>query len=655
MVNTGLATLSSAVAAPGAGRRTASSSRRRARVEGREDGVDGNFTATRDDAQDPPPSSRDLKKAVAVGAYLAASSAALTLQWGAMASRASACAPVSSTSSSAPATDTTFAEGPIPAFLASGGEWSQNRYKDVIEFYSRRAAELRGGRQHEEQQKQKQKKQERARRGEGRKPRIAEGAGTAGGRAEKGARSPAARVDPMPGGPKFSAGTLVRHQSQDARVLQASRKKASGPYTYRLEAVDGSRCFRNVAEADLSLPMAARAAAALEGAGEAAAAAAAAAAAWAAWAWEAAMAMAGACAGWARAAASGAWGSTSVALAQFDFSLSSTMTRFTAAVTTSFAGVRPKLSEAVAAAAALLAGFVASLQSLDATGVQARAREVTAMVAGGVAGSWSYCAGILAGITLPRIAAPSLPGWVASPKVALPPMDGAAISAKFGELSATIGEAYIKAASKIGDGFPRLPFFAPGLAALLLLVCAAAVFRRMRGSGEGSGKMAALEYEPAVVPPPAPRRSAPAAATSGTPEPPKVVPSSPSPEAGKKEKSSAADPLLMLGAAVSLGADAVGAALKGDDEAEDQSGADATASVDEMVTSARTGLKNFGKEVTKVSKGFDRSMAKVSVPEGGSLLARELVLTSILLFCSLSLSHPAGRRVRGKGCKQACA
>ena len=313
------------------------------------------------------------------------------------------------------------------------------------------------------------------------------------------------------------------------------------------------------------------------------------------------------------------------------------------------------MSEAVAAAAALLAGFVASLQSLDATGVQARAREVTAMVAGGVAGSWSYCAGILAGITLPRIAAPSLPGWVASPKVALPPMDGAAISAKFGELSATIGEAYIKAASKIGDCFPRLPFFAPGLAALLLLVCAAAVFRRMRGSGEGSGKMAALEYEPAVVPPPAPRRSAPAAATSGTPEPPKVVPSSPSPEAGKKEKSSAADPLLMLGAAVSLGADAVGAALKGDDEAEDQSGADATASVDEMVTSARTGLKNFGKEVTKVSKGFDRSMAKVSVPEGGSLLARELVLISILLFCSLSLSHPAGRRVRGKGCKQACA
>ena len=161
------------------------------------------------------------------------------------------------------------------------------------------------------------------------------------------------------------------------------------------------------------------------------------------------------------------------------------------------------MSEAVAAAAALLAGFVASLQSLDATGVQARAREVTAMVAGGVAGSWSYCAGILAGITLPRIAAPSLPGWVASPKVALPPMDGAAISAKFGELSATIGEAYIKAASKIGDGFPRLPFFAPGLAALLLLVCAAAVFRRMRGSGKGSGKMAALEYEPAVVPPPA--------------------------------------------------------------------------------------------------------------------------------------------------------
>ncbi len=319
------------------------------------------------------------KRVLSVGAYLAAASSGAALGLGPAGAARAGCAPCgggSSSSSStaqpspAKATGAGAAMGvnevaDFPSFLASGGEWGQNRYRDVVDYYTKRGADNAKPKQAPAPApvaSTKGKSKNGGGGGKGKSALLAAAGGLAtqqpGG--SGGAEASAGRN----GAGCFAEGTKVIYkdprtgQQFKMRVAGAQTKKKGG--VYRLESEDGTIRFRGVKGEDVSLPLLVRAR-------------------------EGAMARTGGLATTllaachrvaallaallrsAAAIASDGWARTSAALAAADFTLSDNLVKLNRLFTGAFSGVslpRPSLAPVLAlfgSVGAAVSAFAAGL------------------------------------------------------------------------------------------------------------------------------------------------------------------------------------------------------------------------------------------------------------------------------------------------------
>jgi hypothetical protein len=202
-----------------------------------------------------------LQKGFTVGVYLAASSVAIALQYAAPAgggplgglslsqtARAAASSSSSSSSSSSIPSD-------FPAFLKSGGDWTQNRYQDVVSYYSKQVEQLKDKQQLATSQdaiSKKKAKKTKANKRQHRANTRAEPAADA--------KTPTSGEDNKLPNSRFTEGELVVYkdtrtgQNFKMTVLKVQQSRKSG-HVYRLESIDGTICSKGVKECDLSLPI----------------------------------------------------------------------------------------------------------------------------------------------------------------------------------------------------------------------------------------------------------------------------------------------------------------------------------------------------------------------------------------------------------------
>ena len=516
-------------------------------------------------------------KALSVGLYLAASSASVALQYAAPATTAStsalACAPQSSTSAEADlASD-------FPAYLASGGEWSQNRYKEIVEHYSRRVDHFKTRRDDA-----------------GAKPNKA--AAVAGARAESSPKAasqrqakPSAAATRQP----FSVGGIVRYKSDAmgtsfrTKIVQTQERRSGR--TYKLETIDGGVTFKNVKESEISLLLTDRVAqyavfardCATSAAGAAVGAAAASAtkvAAFLLWFIETSKNFISFAFGEVAQRAAVVWQAGKNNLAEFDFTLSESLAGAATAMTSLMSGACAKIGAAFAAATAYVSGLdFPKVSEWKAPEFSAQWQILSTKAAGMREGAAAF----LAGIKLPTVTMPNFSEIFASATTALRKVPAGAWAA--------IGVVTFIGLIKIWT----------------------------RGAGESDGETKTLKYDALSPEARSDGGSGSALTDAGAPAaPPKVVPSKRAAARAdavappKEKKEVDANPLLVLGAAVSLGADAVGSAIK---EAKAPGGtvkvggAEDTG-LEDVVTNTRKGLKSLGKDMMAASRSFDESMAK---------------------------------------------
>ncbi|QDZ22160.1 hypothetical protein A3770_07p46780 [Chloropicon primus] len=600
----------------------------------------------------------DARKALSIGVYLAASTAAVALQCSVPGGRAhAASAPTSSSSTPGKPED-------FPKFLASGGEWTQNRYKEVINFYTTRVEQLRTGSQQPQQpakkatkkskpaaspasaqkskpasssasaQKSKpasssasaQKSKPAASPASAQKSKPAASTSSA---EMKAARRPAARPVTEPRSATeefFQVGNLVKYtekatgQAHKARITQVQKKKTGN--VYRLETEDGSRCFKNVKEGEVSLLLSAKAVDLALKAKTALGSAAQKVIAFVLWAFNSATHFTSLALGGVKGSLGSLWQKTSTALAQIDFSVSDSLTKLAGALQSLFKEISAKAAGAMTAITGLVGGLSLAKGSAESSGegisfsslaevgtksqeflgwLQSKAGEGLKLVS-------ELFTKVMAGLTG---VFGEFPSKVTQAFAAI----AAGVAAKWTEVSSHLCKCYHEAAGRIGN-FPESPFFLPGVGLALVLLGFAWLIRRGKGNDGTS-----LGYtEPSVVFDGSARaqntkeqeEEFTAKAVAPSRPPPRAVPTKQvveGKEAGETESEKQAkevNPIAVLGAAVSLGAEAVSAAMQANE------GSD----VDPDGQSENV-LKSFGKDLTRLSKDFDKAMAK-----GGASVAQ---------------------------------